>query len=166
MGENCPVCDEPFAEGEGYCLVGGGIKIHSDCDQSDTERSIERRVTAARLSAYRECTKIVNMPMAQILQQGGEMTAQEKRTLQAFQKMITAAIDKLFMMHGPHCASCTRKMGPADDWDLDHVLALENGGTDDDSNFQVLCETCHEAKTGDDHALAGHGRKLLRSWSE
>lgn len=67
---------------------------------------------------------------------------------------------KLFQMHGPRCAQCTRKMGPADDWDLDHVLALENGGTDADENFQVLCETCHDAKTGGDHALAGHGRRM------
>ena len=66
---------------------------------------------------------------------------------------------KLFAMHGPHCALCTRKMWPGDVWDLDHVLALERGGTDDDANFQVLCLVCHSKKTGLDHAAAGHMRR-------
>lgn len=66
---------------------------------------------------------------------------------------------RLFAMHGPRCADCTRKMGPGDDWDLDHVLALEKGGTDNDENFQVLCEVCHAKKTGIDHADAGHMRR-------
>ncbi len=29
----------------------------------------------------------------------------------------------------------------------DHILALTNGGTDDDTNIQCLCGPCHEAKT-------------------
>lgn len=70
---------------------------------------------------------------------------------------------KLFAMHGPYCAECTRKMGPGDDWDLDHIVALERGGTDDDANFQVLCEVCHTAKTGEDHAEAG---KMRRSYTK
>ncbi|MDE2470558.1 MAG: HNH endonuclease [Bradyrhizobium sp.] len=67
---------------------------------------------------------------------------------------------KLFAIHGPRCAECTRKMGPGIEWDLDHILALEKGGTDDDDNFQVLCEVCHARKTGSDHADAGHMRRV------
>jgi 5-methylcytosine-specific restriction protein A len=30
---------------------------------------------------------------------------------------------------------------------IDHIVALCNGGTDDDSNVQPLCIECHDAKT-------------------
>jgi 5-methylcytosine-specific restriction protein A len=33
---------------------------------------------------------------------------------------------------------------------VDHVIALVNGGADDDSNRQSLCDDCHKAKTRDD----------------
>lgn len=58
------------------------------------------------------------------------------------------------------CYKCTRKLGPSDDWDVDHVIALENGGTDDDSNLKVICDWCHTTKTAVDHASAGHGRRM------
>jgi 5-methylcytosine-specific restriction protein A len=32
----------------------------------------------------------------------------------------------------------------------DHIVALVNGGTDDDSNIQCLCRWHHEAKTRED----------------
>ncbi|WP_240162608.1 HNH endonuclease [Glaciimonas sp. PAMC28666] len=32
-------------------------------------------------------------------------------------------------------------------FELDHVTALANGGTNDDSNQQILCHACHELKT-------------------
>jgi 5-methylcytosine-specific restriction protein A len=59
------------------------------------------------------------------------------------------------------CAACTRKLGPSDDWDIDHRIALENGGTNDPSNLQVLCEVCHEQKTGEDHGRAGKSRRTF-----
>ena len=54
---------------------------------------------------------------------------------------------------------CKRPLYPKDDWRVDHIIALENGGTDDDDNLQILCEWHHKQKTGDDHAQAGHGRR-------
>ena len=67
---------------------------------------------------------------------------------------------RIFEAGGGRCAVCSRKLGPADDWDADHLIAMENGGTDDDSNLRVVCEWCHDSKTADDHALAGHGRRM------
>lgn len=66
----------------------------------------------------------------------------------------------IFLARGARCYKCTRKLGPGDDWDLDHVLALENGGSDDDSNLAPICDWCHTAKTADDHETAGHGRRM------
>jgi len=66
---------------------------------------------------------------------------------------------RLFEACGGRCAVCNRKLGPADDWDADHAIALENGGTDDDSNLRVVCEWCHVDKTADDHSQAARGRK-------
>lgn len=66
----------------------------------------------------------------------------------------------IFLTRGGHCHKCTRPLGPADDWDLDHIIALENGGTDDDDNLAPICDWCHTDKTGEDHAAAGHGRRM------
>ena len=67
---------------------------------------------------------------------------------------------RIFLAHHSRCYKCTRKLGPSDDWDLDHILALENGGKDEDENLAPICDWCHESKTGDDHGLAGHGRRM------
>lgn len=67
---------------------------------------------------------------------------------------------RIFETCNGRCASCQRKLGPADDWDVDHTIALENGGTDDDTNLRVICDWCHTSKTADDHAQAGHGRRM------
>ena len=74
---------------------------------------------------------------------------------------------KIFQERGGICAACgpSRKLRPGDDWDVDHIVALENGGTDDDDNLQILCEWHHKKKTSDDHALAGHGRRMAAKHS-
>lgn len=33
---------------------------------------------------------------------------------------------------------------------IDHIVPLAHGGTDDDTNTQALCLSCHEAKTRSD----------------
>ena len=41
------------------------------------------------------------------------------------------------------CAMC--KVAAATE--LDHIVALSNGGTNDEDNLQGLCAACHEIKT-------------------
>ena len=53
---------------------------------------------------------------------------------------------------------CKRKLRPGEDWDADHIIALENGGTNDIDNFQILCAGCHALKTKADHAAAERQR--------
>lgn len=66
---------------------------------------------------------------------------------------------RIFAAHDGRCHKCTRKLGPSDDWDCDHIIALESGGTDDDSNLAPCCDWCHTDKTADDHSTAGKGRR-------
>jgi 5-methylcytosine-specific restriction endonuclease McrA len=70
---------------------------------------------------------------------------------------------RIFAECGGKCALCTRKLGPADRWDLDHAIALEAGGSDDDDNLRPVCAWCHTGKTSEDHATGG---KIRRSYTK
>ncbi|MBS7804498.1 HNH endonuclease [Rhizobiales bacterium TNE-4] len=48
------------------------------------------------------------------------------------------------------CAKCSLKITPGKRWDLDHVIPLSLGGTNDTTNLQVLCQACHNQKTKSD----------------
>lgn len=67
---------------------------------------------------------------------------------------------RIFAAHEGRCHRCTRKLGPSDDWDIDHILALENGGTDEESNLAPCCDWCHSGKTAKDHEQAGKSRRI------
>lgn len=66
---------------------------------------------------------------------------------------------RIFEACGGRCAACDRRLSAADDWDVDHVIALANGGTDDDANLQILCGWCHDDKTPDDLRQAAKGKR-------
>ena len=53
---------------------------------------------------------------------------------------------KLFLERGGVCSQCGRKLMPADDWIVEHALALENGGTNDWSNLTLTCTWCKPKK--------------------
>jgi 5-methylcytosine-specific restriction protein A len=38
---------------------------------------------------------------------------------------------------------------------VDHIVPLEEGGTDDDANLQVLCHACHGKKTREEQRRRG-----------
>lgn len=67
---------------------------------------------------------------------------------------------RLFERAGGRCAHCSRKIGPADKWQADHVIALVNGGKHSEANLQVLCPFCHTSKTAEDVAFKAKAAKI------
>jgi 5-methylcytosine-specific restriction protein A len=50
----------------------------------------------------------------------------------------------------PLCAHCKRITVYPSGFEMDHIIALTNDGTNNDSNMQVLHLDCHVAKTNAD----------------
>jgi 5-methylcytosine-specific restriction protein A len=46
----------------------------------------------------------------------------------------------------------------------DHIVALINGGTDDDSDIQCLCQWRHEAKTREDLGQRARAEVRTDGW--
>lgn len=67
---------------------------------------------------------------------------------------------RLFQLRGGRCHSCQRKLGPADKWIVEHVIALTNAGTNDVSNLDITCEWCKPKKDAEDHAKAAKTRSV------
>jgi 5-methylcytosine-specific restriction protein A len=58
------------------------------------------------------------------------------------------AIKKSFELHNPRlCAECDREGLVGNGDELDHIMPLWAGGTNDPSNLQWLCKEHHKAKT-------------------
>ena len=53
----------------------------------------------------------------------------------------------LFLKRKGTCAACTQKIEAGKAWDIDHILPLALGGTNEPHNLQILCRPCHRAKT-------------------
>lgn len=71
---------------------------------------------------------------------------------------------KIFLDRGGRCHVCTRRLGSGIKYQFDHIIALEDGGTDDDSNIAPCCEVpCHRDKTKSDHGKAAKIRDLAVS---
>ncbi len=59
---------------------------------------------------------------------------------------------------GHRCVIC----GSTVQLEVDHKVALENGGGNDAANLATLCDGCHTIKTRMDHSLRRHREKLGR----
>lgn len=59
---------------------------------------------------------------------------------------------RVFERAGGCCEICGRKLGPADKWQADHIIALINGGAHSEANLRVACDWCHKGKTREDVA--------------
>jgi 5-methylcytosine-specific restriction enzyme A len=50
----------------------------------------------------------------------------------------------------PLCRHCQAKGRVTAATEIDHIVPLSKGGSNDDSNQQPLCKTCHKIKTAKD----------------
>lgn len=72
---------------------------------------------------------------------------------------------RLYYAQGGVCAECKRKIRSGEKWDIglkaeaDHKESLENGGSNEVENYQLLCAICHGAKTPQDRAKAAKVRR-------
>ena len=74
-------------------------------------------------------------------------------------RKLQAMRAKLFQQ-SPLCVECERHGRVTLATQRDHITPLAEGGQDDDSNVQALCEPCHEAKS---KAESQRGR-ARRAW--
>lgn len=54
--------------------------------------------------------------------------------------------ERIAARDGYLCRGCGLVWQPSLD-QVDHIIELEDGGTNDDDNLQLLCNDCHAAKT-------------------
>lgn len=64
---------------------------------------------------------------------------------------------RIFEAHGGICHLSKRKITPADKWDLDHIVALANGGEHRESNLAPALRDKHREKTAEDVAIKAKG---------
>ena len=67
---------------------------------------------------------------------------------------------QIFLDREGKCHVCERKLRSGDRWQLDHIIALEVGGTDAPDNLAPCCDWCHKGKTAEDHKKAAKGRAI------
>jgi 5-methylcytosine-specific restriction protein A len=61
-------------------------------------------------------------------------------------RALQALRNRLLSDH-PLCVMCLGSGRVKAATELDHIIALTNGGSNDDTNLQGLCADCHKAKT-------------------
>jgi 5-methylcytosine-specific restriction protein A len=77
---------------------------------------------------------------------GGGGSTREKRNVTALQKKKIAASQEW------KCGQCKSLLDET--YEVDHRVALFNGGTNDESNLVALCPHCHRKKTVDERIAA------------
>jgi hypothetical protein len=58
------------------------------------------------------------------------------------------------MQDQPLCRSCDEKGFVTPGAEMDHIVPLFKGGSNDDHNLQMLCVECHRKKSADDLGVA------------
>jgi len=75
------------------------------------------------------------------------------------------AIRKRLLYGEPLCRHCNERGTVRIATQVDHIVALVNGGSDDDSNKQPLCDECHKVKTTIDLRLTSKKVRIgLDGW--
>jgi 5-methylcytosine-specific restriction protein A len=64
----------------------------------------------------------------------------------------------------PLCAACAKVGRIAATQEIDHIIPLSRGGTNDRSNMIGLCRECHERKTAKDMGYRPRHRTGVDGW--
>lgn len=73
----------------------------------------------------------------------------------------TTARVRLFAQHEGRCHLCGQKIdGVRERWEVEHVIALELGGSDTPDNWAPAHVQCHKVKTRQDMADIGRARRV------
>ena len=75
------------------------------------------------------------------------------------ERLTDADKARLFVERGGQCWRCTKRLRPGDRWIVEHLIALENGGTNDWENLGITGMCCKASKDARDHAQAGKQRR-------
>jgi 5-methylcytosine-specific restriction enzyme A len=72
---------------------------------------------------------------------------------------------RIFERDRGRCQNCTRQVGPGrEPFEIDHKVAIANGGEHREANIQLLCSHCHREKTKADVALkSANYKKRLKN---
>lgn len=66
---------------------------------------------------------------------------------------------RVFDAHDGRCALSGRKIHPGDKWEVDHRIALANGGENRETNLQPVLIAPHRVKTAQDVAEKARDRR-------
>lgn len=82
----------------------------------------------------------------------------------SYLRLSTKSRLDIFLRAKGHCQTCKAKIAPGQFWDIDHVIPRALGGSNDATNLQILCRTCHRSKTAryDVPRIAKAKRQLAR----
>lgn len=71
-----------------------------------------------------------------------------------------AVIDRLFLRQGGRCALSGRKIRPGDTTHADHIVPLKDGGTNSESNLQLVLADAHREKTIDENRARAKEKRI------
>lgn len=70
---------------------------------------------------------------------------------------------RLFAERKGRCHKCDHKLRSGERWIVEHVIALQNGGSNDWENLAITCFLCFPKKNAEDAAKAAKGRDVAVS---
>jgi 5-methylcytosine-specific restriction protein A len=66
---------------------------------------------------------------------------------------------RIFETHGGVCHISGRKIGPSDQWDIDHIIALADGGENRETNLAPAIRERHREKTSAEATARATGKR-------
>lgn len=81
------------------------------------------------------------------LEEAAECHAPKRRKGKRLRGRDGAALRERQLREEPHCRDCRDAGEQRVAVEVDHILRLEDGGTNDPENLRSLCKSCHRART-------------------